>query len=540
MFYQNQYSFDLINMPQPLQDELPSNYADRVGTWYTEKISLEHKKKYGTYLTNTTVAKLLSTFPFPKKTSLKILDPAAGSGILVCALLEKLVHQNRNITQIDIVLYEIDSALIKILESVINYLKVWANKSIFVTSTIINNDFIINNSEFLSLQKDFFSETRNDVSFDIVIANPPYFKIAKNDTRARAAQSIVHGQPNIYGLFMAVGAMVLKNGGVFLFIIPRSFCSGPYFTLFRNKFFRFIRPIHIHIFDSRKEAFKRDEVLQENIIFQGIYDKDWHLKTTEREVLVSSSQGISDIENSKKRITLLSDMLDMKSKEKIMRFPLSDKDDNTFRVVDSWQGSLKKYGIEVSTGPVVPFRAKDYIDNNGDVPKTHSPLLWMNNVHAMSITWPNGVRKTQYIKNSAFDRSLLLPNKNYVVIRRFSAKEEVRRLIAAPYLAATYNVDYLGLENHLNYIYKPNGSLSDIEVWGLATLFTSNILDAYFRCHNGNTQVSATEIRNMPLPDYPKIIEIGETSKNMNVLSLEDINNSVERILNIFYSEKGD
>jgi adenine-specific DNA-methyltransferase len=37
-------------------------------------------------------------------------------------------------------------------------------------------------------------------SFDLVIANPPYFKIPKSDPRAQAAAAIVHGQPNIYAL----------------------------------------------------------------------------------------------------------------------------------------------------------------------------------------------------------------------------------------------------------------------------------------------------------------------------------------------------
>ena len=54
----------------------------------------------------------------------------------------------------------------------------------------------------------------------------------------------------------------------------------------------------------------------------------------------------------------------------------------------------------------------------------------MNHVHTMLISFPNGTRKPQYIGRDVAKKSLLLPNRNYVLLRRFSAKEEVRRLVA--------------------------------------------------------------------------------------------------------------
>ena len=66
---------------------------------------------------------------------------------------------------------------------------------------------------------------RNE-EFDVVISNPPYFKIGKADPCATAASIVVHGQPNIYALFIAVGATLLRQGGDFITITPRSFASG--------------------------------------------------------------------------------------------------------------------------------------------------------------------------------------------------------------------------------------------------------------------------------------------------------------------------
>src|SRR5258706_9461041 len=174
--------------------------------------------------------------------------------------------------------------------------------------------------------------------------------------------------------------------------------------------------------------------------------------------------------------------------------------------------------MEVSTGPVVPFRAAQFVSSSGNVPETHVPLLWMQNIRPMQINWPLP-RKNQYIAQEDA-KKLLLPNRNYVVLRRFSAKEERQRLTAAPYLAEI-NTNWIGLENHLNYIYRPKGMLSVEEARGLAALLNSELMDTYFRISSGNTQVSATELRAMPLPSLEAICEMGRraTSEiNINIL----------------------
>ena len=132
----------------------------------------------------------------------------------------------------------------------------------------------------------------------------------------------------------------------------------------------------------------------------------------------------------------------------------------------------------------------------------------------MQTTWPLRRHKKEYVLRDGAER-LLVPNRNYVLVRRFSAKEEKRRLTAAPYVAKRFGFADLGLENHLNYIHRPNGALSEDESWGLAALYNSRLLDRYFRCINGNTQVSATELRAMPLPPASVIAALGSRVKRM-------------------------
>ena len=104
---------------------------------------------------------------------------------------------------------------------------------------------------------------------------------------------------------------------------------------------------------------------------------------------------------------------------------------------------------------------------------------------------------------------LLVADVTYVLLRRFSAKEEERRLVAAPLIRGSLGASMVGLENHLNYVRGVSRELDDELAYGLVVLYNSTFLDRYFRMSNGNTQVSATELRAMPLPDERDIRLLG-------------------------------
>ena len=73
-------------------------------------------------------------------------------------------------------------------------------------------DFIVASSHGLEERK-LFDERESAETFDGVIMNPPYFKVRKDSEHAKLMRSIVHGQPNIYAFFMALGASLLKDHG---------------------------------------------------------------------------------------------------------------------------------------------------------------------------------------------------------------------------------------------------------------------------------------------------------------------------------------
>ncbi len=497
-------------------DDRPTYYADWAGAQVVLRKSADERKANGLYLTPVDVAEFMAAQVHGGKSEMRILDPAAGSGTLLCAVVERLASAGNRLQNAELTAYETDPDLHEPLAAVIDNLKRWASRRrIRVIATVEKNDFVLTHAHLLGTTRHLFDSLTSS-AFDVVIANPPYFKIPKCDPRAQAATSVVHGQPNIYALFMAAGAALLRERGEFLFIVPRSFASGPYFRLFRETFFARMRPTRIHVFGSRREAFGRDEVLQENIIFKAVRDDGWQSRDSRFKVYVSSSAGRAGLHTPAGRVLPLEQALSKSSADKVLRLPTLKEGEAAVSLVNSWTGSLHQYGMNISTGPVVPFRATQFLHKT-DVPiGSRVPLIWMNHVHAMLISFPNGTRKPQYIGREAAKKSLLLPNRNYVLLRRFSAKEEVRRLVAAPWLKSLVCCSLLGIENHLNYIYRTGGELAEEEAFGLAALFNAKILDTYFRVSSGNTQVSATELRAMPLPPLDKIRLLGRRAKTVN------------------------
>jgi adenine-specific DNA-methyltransferase len=510
---------------EQITNELPSLFADRLGVSYAKSVNQEHKKTNGQFFTPVEIAGLMGAFTENSSDIIRILDPGCGTAILTCALLEVLADKNKNLEKIDLVVYETDSELIQYTRQSLDYLQRWLEQQkISFHYSLYSNDFILENADCLTYNGNLFSTTTEP--FDIIISNPPYFKLPIDDTRAIAAKEVVNGHPNIYAIFMAIAARLLKENGELIFITPRSYASGSYFKLFREYFFKIIEIDNVHLFVSRKDTFNRDKVLQETVILKGTRKS----KTNpNHNVVVSSSQGLKDIATPEIKSFKQIELIDLSSNEKILYLPTNDFDESIQTVFKKWSGNLNKYNIQISTGPVVAFRSRAYIQENyenGTV--LLAPLFWLHNVKQMILEWPIlKSEKGQYVRIQNESKAILIPNKNYILLRRFSTKDDKSRLIAAPYFCNFIKSDYIGVENKVNYIYRPKGHLDRNEVVGLCALLNSALFDSYFRIFNGNVNVSATELREMPLPPLEIIKEIGDNIILSNDFSVENTNRIV-------------
>lgn len=506
----------------PMPNELPSDYADRLGMIYASGVSAEHKKSRGQFFTPTPIARLMASYSTSRGASVSILDPGCGTAILTSALAEHLA-KNKSLRELHLTAYETDVNLISFSERSLAYLKQWlSDRGIVLSYILCVDDFVLQHSK------------KNSESglFDIIISNPPYFKLTKDDERAQAAKNVASGQSNIYSAFMAIAAQQLRNRGEIIFITPRSFASGNYFKSFREYFFSTVDIENIHLFVSRKDTFGRDSVLQETVIMKGRKCKG---NAHKHKIALSSSHGVKDIEKPSIKIYEASELIDFNTKEKMLHLPTTAEEERVIRLFKSWDGSLQKYNIQVSTGPVVAFRSQQFIYEkyrNGTV--TLAPLIWLHNVNKMMLEWPlEKPAKGQYINITAGSKTLLLPNKDYIFLRRFSTKDDKSRLIAAPYFSRTTKAAFIGVENKVNYIYRPDGKLEKEEIVGLCALLNSNLFDTYFRTFNGNVNVSATELREISLPPHEQIKYIGKTIIDTNDFSTTYINELINEIFEL-------
>ncbi|MGB3007967.1 MAG: N-6 DNA methylase, partial [Chitinophagaceae bacterium] len=79
---------------KPFTNELPSQFADRVGQIYAKTVTTQHKKDNGQFLTPTEIAHFMAGLTKQTKDKFKILDPGCGTAILSSSLIETLAKQN--------------------------------------------------------------------------------------------------------------------------------------------------------------------------------------------------------------------------------------------------------------------------------------------------------------------------------------------------------------------------------------------------------------------------------------------------------------
>ncbi len=481
--------------------------AHQNGITATQAIPREEQKKLGQFMTPPNVARFMAQRSLPPENVriVRILDPAAGAGVLAAAAVEGLLERDKLPDQIILTLYELDERLIPALRKLADCMRQAAKaRGVEFSVSIRQGDFLL--SPVAIAQQPIA---------DIVISNPPYFKLAAKDPRAVAHQYAVHGQPNIYGLFMAACAGLLVPGGRWCFITPRSWTNGAYFAAMRRHLFRCLHIDAMHVFESRRDHFIEDEILQEAMITWSTAQAWPHT-----EVVVSTSKGARDLGEARLLRLPLNQVLGQDAEQMIV-LPT-----NLATEMDAWTATLATYGMKVSTGPVVAFRAEENIAEKAS--SSSVPLLWIQHVQPMQINWPIN-KKREHIEANANTAWMLVPNDNMVVMRRFSPKEDERRVIAAPYLAHSLPGSVLGLENHTNYLYRPGGKLSAAEARGLAAFLNSHLVDQYFRTVVGNTQVNATDLRKLPLPPLETIKAIGRSVRVG--MTLEKIDSAIQRIL---------
>jgi len=496
----SQTSSTYLRLPEK-EDVDALDYSIKLADWYSKSKSQKLRKSKGQFFTPKEVSIFMANLITVRHNDIRLLDPGAGVGTLSAAFCSRVSNLPKITLTLDA--YENDPNLVSLLRKVLEACRSeLESKGHEFRYRIYENDFILHNKQYFGEENNSSDSERPFYNF--ILANPPYYKLNRESPQANIMRRFISGHPNMYALFMALSAKMLVPNGEMVFITPRSLCSGLYYRKFREWFLKTVSIDHIHIFESRRDVFEKDGVLQENIIIKAKKSEG----TKNITISTSKTKSFHDLRSIE---ASSSDVIFHKNGDIFIRIPSSEHEVKILRLVDSWPNTLKNLGLEISTGPVVVFRTKKNLRSKFNEREKEAPLLWMHNFQNMKITWPlTKNKKPSAMGINESTKSLLLPVKNYVLVKRFSSKEQKRRLYAAVLLKKDFHFDLVGIENHVNYIHKINGELTTLEALGIASLLNTSLIDRYFRLLNGNTQVNATDVRSLPLPDLHMIEDIGK------------------------------
>lgn len=343
--------------------------------------------------------------------------------------------------------------------------------------------------------------TRDDRlgDFDVVIQNPPYAKLASSSGSRAAVREAATDTPNLYAAFLALSVGALKVGGQLVAITPRSFCNGPYFGHFRSYLLDQMALDRVHVFESRSTVFADTGVLQENVVIAGTRAGD------RQQVLLSSSKGHED--DIFHRLVAYTDVVHPDDPHRFIRIAANTADTEIAERMLSLPNTLASLGITVSTGRVVDFRSPDCLSTQPGPDAV--PLVYPGNLHDGLVAWPREIRKPQwFMPNTEKDLKLLVPEGWYCVVKRFSAKEERRRVVAAVW-SPEEAPGQVAFENHVNVFHVQGGGLDRDTAFGLSAWLNSSLVDKFFRIFSGHTQVNATDLRTLRFPDLASLRQLG-------------------------------
>jgi len=451
--------------------ELDTRRLRRIST-----VTDKHKEKFAQYLTPLEIASFMAKITmryFKPADVVNVLDPGAGTGILSCSLIDELSKHNK-VNNLDA--YEIDTSILGELEQSYKTLK--AAKEI----------------QYHIYEKNFITDVGADIAqgvnkkYDIIIMNPPYKKINTNTIYKNVLHNISIDTVNTYSAFIAIGIKMLAENGILTAIVPRSFCNGLYFLPFRRLLYDNTAIKHLHIFESRKENFKEENVLQENIIIvlKKTVDKNG-------TVTITYSKEKQFNEFLEKDVTF-DKVIDTNDRQYFISIPNYNQKTNDIPL----KYTHKELGFEVSTGPVVDFRLKEkLLYDTGDI-----PLLYAIHIRNRKITWPVASKKPNAILLDEHEREKICFKRGYyILLKRFTSKEEKHRIQATLLTPNDLPSEYFTVENHLNIIHNNKRGLDKELAYSLVGYLNSDYCDTIFRMFSGHTQINATDLRNMKYPD---------------------------------------
>jgi adenine-specific DNA-methyltransferase len=460
---------------------------------------IDRRGELGQVLTPPAVADFMASMFGPLPETVRVLDAGAGAGSLTLAFVSRLCGQPGAVRAVDATLYEVDPAILGDLARTLRDCEARCERA------AIRFSYRIEACDFVATAASRLAEGLFDAQaprFDAAILNPPYRKIGAASPERRALRRVGIEATNLYTAFLALARRLLVPGGQVVAITPRSFCNGPYHRPFREDLLDGCALGRIHVFESRQAVFRSSGVLQESVIVHAIRGE-----RQAAEVRISCSSGEPGGAVSERRVPF-AEVVHPGDPGRFLHLPSEEGHRAAGDLIAALPSRLPDLGVAVSTGRVVEFRLRPAL-RGAPGPGT-VPLIYPGHFHRGLVRWPRpDGRKPNAIVDDETTRPWLVPSGLYLLTRRFTAKEEARRLVACLYEPEPIGAGRVGFENHLNYFHAGGRGLDRPLAAGLFAYLNSTVVDQYFRRFSGHTQVNATDLRTLPYPDPGTLRALG-------------------------------
>lgn len=227
------------------------------------------------------------------------------------------------------------------------------------------------------LHRDFLQwDIVNEQKFDLIIGNPPYF-VVKKDNIDESFYNLIDGRPNIFVLFLIHSLQKLNDNGVLAFVLPHNFTNCVYYSKVRNYIYENFAIIDI--IDCLDDTFV--DTKQETLVFilQKKQDKNDNIRFT-----LSINNNI--IFNTPSKIHIITQLY----KDSV---------------------SLYSLGCEVSVGTVVWNQCKDILTDND----TQTRLIYSGDIktNTLELVHYKDPSKQNYIMKDGYTGPILLLNRGY-------------------------------------------------------------------------------------------------------------------------------
>ena len=308
----------------------------------TKELSKEDKKNNGIYFTPPSIiAKMMNIlFPYFKNIT-NVLEPSCGSG--------EFIQRFECFTKFNIDAIEYN-------ETIYNSIK---DK---FKSNILHRDFL---------------EWNSPKKYDLIIGNPPFYVMKKNEIKTNKYEHYYTGRPNIFVLFIAKSLELLENNGILAFVLPKNFMNCLYYDSLRK-----------HI----STTYKIIDIIE---CYQ-----DRYLETQQDTIVLIIQKKNSVLNNPNYTVN-------------INNYTIFNTINTVTQIKEAYKNTttLKNMNFEVKVGNVVWNQVKDKLTND----ESETRLIYSSDIvnNKLSIKKYKNQAKKNYITKPGKTDLLLVVNRGY-------------------------------------------------------------------------------------------------------------------------------